>query len=172
MCIRDRAIIDDCSIKFLKIKGLEQAFYDRDTEIAYENAIRKWKKIASEYSTKKIEETFYGIKALREAASLASFLRKHVDEASLLNEIITKYSNYEEVSADVAEARFRLMSLLSGSASHATLRGIYGFLDVTLLGIEVPAESYAQIMLERDGEFTTATYYEGCLLYTSPSPRD
>lgn len=146
--------IDSISIPFriISMTGPQQTYYEKSTEDVYKDAIAKWRDITFAYPTKASPEgAYYGVIALRNAAKLAGYMHKSLDEAELLKELIDKYSTSEEadVIAEVESAREDLRRVVAGGGDRrATFSRPNGNYDIELLAIEKPGLGTKEAQVE------------------------
>lgn len=129
-------------IKLESATGPEQVYYSKSVEDSYKDALQQWRDVAFAYSTKESPEgSYYGIIALRNVADLAAYMRKSLDKAEILRELIDKYSSSDEpaVINEVEDAREALRQTVSGTGDRsATFSRPNGNYFIELEAIEKP----------------------------------
>lgn len=154
---------DSGSIKVESVEGPRQVTYSADIEKAYKDALNQYRSIANQFSKQKDSSgIYYGIKSLRQAASLAEYMLKESDELTLLQEIVDKYQDdqEEDIQAEVDSARDDILSLSRGSGNKSVIinsdKGTY---YTTLLSIEKPGYNSQEAHIKING--TEGAYIVG-----------
>ncbi|MCS7134435.1 MAG: glucosaminidase domain-containing protein [Candidatus Pacearchaeota archaeon] len=134
--------IENTNVKLLDVLGHVDFTYSKEVEKAIEEAISRYQDIANAYPTLENREgNFYGIIALKKAASLYGFFDKREKQKHILTKLIDKYAESENLlaSEEAKNARILLSSISAGngktSTALVTRKGIY---FIQLLSVERP----------------------------------
>ena len=143
-------------VKFevITVEGAKQTYYSASIEQAYKEAISQYRSITAQFSSQENPSGgYYGIRALRAAADLASYMFKEEDQINFLQEIVDKYqeNSDEYVQAEVEDAKMKIFSLSYGSGEKSTVRSTdKGTYYITLLAVDKPGYNSKQASLRVD----------------------
>jgi len=152
--------VNGIEMTVVDISGPEQVTYSSEVEEMYKDAIQYYRDVSYAYLNKQSPEgTYYGVIALHNAADLAAYLHKKIDQVEILQELIDKYSDSDEpeIISEVENAREELRRTVTlGGDNSASFSRPNGNYFIQLISVEKPSLAMQSADMKVNG--TEGTY--------------